>query len=83
MQILKMKKIFCKLDTSKEHRDKEFALRQQIKKLRDEKSGVNYRIRDMQIQSRQSESGNWIVMRPTATATTPNTATAMTPHTTL
>ena len=53
-------KIFCKLDESKEVRDQQYALRQQIKKIKSANSENNtqYRIRSMKIQTRE-ESGEW------------------------
>ena len=58
--------IHCKLDTPKALRDKEFILRQELKKLRNDNETTNYRIRDMQIQVQQAETGNWVVLRPVA-----------------
>ena len=70
---LKSQRIFCKLDTSKEFRDKEYALRQRLQKLKADDSNQKYRIRDMQIQSLQSDSGNWVVVKPAQNQTNPTT----------
>lgn len=69
----KSQKIFCKLDTNKEHRDKEHALRQELQKIKAVNNDQQYRIRDMQIQSRPSESGNWMVLKPATNSGTGTT----------
>lgn len=52
--------IWCKLDESKEVRERQYELRQHIKqkKAEDPSSNTQYRIRNMKIQSKE-ESGEW------------------------
>lgn len=52
--------IWCKLDESKEVRERQYELRQQIKqrKAEDPNGSTQYRIRNMNIQSKD-ESGEW------------------------
>lgn len=53
-------KIFCKLDESKEVRNQQYELRQQIKKMKsaNTESNMQYRIRNMRIETKE-ESGEW------------------------
>lgn len=55
--------IFCKLDSNQEARDKEYAMRLQMRQLRDENKSNQYRIRDTKIQEKQP-SGEWVEMKP-------------------
>lgn len=61
---LRSDNLFCKLDVNKETRNKEYQLREQIRKMRNECSGQGeYRIRDLTIE-KKGESGNWVKMNP-------------------
>lgn len=56
---LRADKIFCKLDESKETRDRQYALRQQIKQMKEnDDSDKEYRIRNLKIQVK-TDSGEW------------------------
>jgi hypothetical protein len=56
--------MFCKLDANKETRNKEYQLREQMRKLRNEGGGQGeYRIRDLTIENKDY-SGNWVRMNP-------------------
>ena len=67
---LKGENYFCKPDTSKEFREQEYALRQQVKSLRSNNTDISYRIRSMKIQQKNPESGDWVALLPTKTKTT-------------
>lgn len=66
--------VFCKLDTSKEVRDKEFQLRAQIRQLKGDEENANtqYRIRTkesmIRIEQRLPE-GEWCLLNPAANQT--------------
>jgi len=48
---------------NKETRDKEYTLRQQVKKLKEEQPTIQFRIRDFNIK-KKAESGNWEKVKP-------------------
>jgi len=48
---------------NKETRDKEYTLCQQIRKLKEEQSAIQYRIRDLNIQ-KKAELVNWEMLKP-------------------
>lgn len=57
--------IFCKLDESKEVRDQQYALRQQIRDMKaNSEDETQYRIRSLKIQSK-SASGEWMFLNKT------------------
>lgn len=60
---LRADSLFCKLDMNKETRDKEYTLRQQVKKLKEEQPTIQFRIRDFNIQ-KKADSGNWEKVKP-------------------
>ena len=47
--------IFCKLDVSRETRDREYVLRQEVRKLKETHHDAVYRIRNCKIQQRNAE----------------------------
>lgn len=55
--------LFWKLHMNKETRDKEYTLCQQIRKLKEEQSAIQYRIRDLNIQ-KKAELVNWERLKP-------------------
>ena len=55
---LRTEKIFCKLDLTKETRDKEYQLREKIYVLRAESEHTKYRMKDLKIQQKNG-MGNW------------------------
>lgn len=67
----KEQKIFCKLDESKEARDQQYALRQQIREMKatGENNTTEYRIRSLKIQTK-SESGDWAYLNKSPKQTT-------------
>lgn len=67
---MRKENIFCKLDTPKEHRDREYALRQQVKELKSSDTQTTYRIRDMSIQQKNNTSGEWVQVKPATKKTT-------------
>lgn len=61
--------VFCKLDTSKEMRDKEFQLRDQIRRLKEDDANANiqYRIRTRETKveiEERLQSGEWRPLNP-------------------
>ena len=60
---LKSEKIVCKLDVSKEIRNQEYALRERIRELKKEDSDASYRLRNLQIEQKQS-TGEWKRLTP-------------------
>lgn len=67
----KEQNIFCKLDESKETRDQQYALRQQIREMK-ATGGDNttlYRIRSLKIQTK-TESGEWVYLNKSTKQTT-------------
>lgn len=55
---------FCKLDSTKEHRDLEYKLRQNLKHLKENNNDNSYRIRNMNIQQKSKETGEWVILSP-------------------
>ena len=60
---LKGQGFFCKLDTTKEHRDQEYELRQQMNQLRSSNNEINYHIQNMNIQQEDGATREWVVMK--------------------
>ena len=58
--VLRNDKIFCKLDLSKQARDKEYSLRQQLRELKTENTEVEYRLRNQTIQQKSERSGECV-----------------------
>ena len=58
---LRGENFFCKLDLSKQSRDREFSLRSKIRTLREENpdNNIMYRIRNEKIQSKTKDMGEW------------------------
>ena len=65
---LRSKNMFCKLDVNKETRNKEYLLREQVRKLRNEGSQSEFRIRDLSIE-KKNLSGNWEKLKPVTITT--------------
>lgn len=61
---LKGQGFFCKVDSTKEHRDQEYKLRQQVKTLRESDKENGYRIRNMNIQQKDKTTGEWMPLNP-------------------
>lgn len=61
---LKGQGFFCKVDNTKEYRDQEYKLRQQVKRLREDNKEGSYRICSMNIQQKDKTTGEWVVLKP-------------------
>lgn len=64
---LRTHEIYCKLDESKSVRDQQYKLRQQIKQMKEQDQTTQYRIRNMQIQTKAS--GDWEYLQPNKKST--------------
>jgi hypothetical protein len=60
---LRGEEMFCKLDVSKDVREQEFKLREEVRTLKQKQDGTGYRVRSMNIQQK-TESGEWENMKP-------------------
>ncbi len=63
---LRSENIFCKLDLCQQTREKEFALREQIRTLKQDSGndGTSYRVRNQVIQEKKNETGEWSNLMP-------------------
>ena len=61
---LKGQGFFCKVDNTKEYRDQEYKLRQQVRQLREDNKEGSYRICSMNIQQKDKTTGEWVVLKP-------------------
>ncbi len=52
------------MDNTKEYRDQEYKLRQQVRRLREDNKEGSYRIRSMNIQQKDKTTGEWVVLKP-------------------
>lgn len=59
---LRTEDVFCKTDEPKEVRDRQYALRQQIKQMKQKHPNTEYRIRNCKIQSKEPNEGEWKVL---------------------
>ena len=55
---------FYKLDLSKQTKDKEFALGEQIRSLKDDNKDMECRIKNQTIQQKPAGSGEWQALTP-------------------
>lgn len=67
--------IFCKLDVKKEVRDREFILREQVRALKQTNNKQEYRVRNLTIEQKDTESGNWVDLKPAGQMSTERNST--------